>query len=154
MGAPITRHRLYELVEFEKLEKGTYIETEMLEDAFGLERDKNDYLANMLSLAGTIERKRGILCRIEGRRLRLMTDAEAVVWNVKQAEKASRMLDRSAERLRTRIDTKNLSDVQKVAHEHATRVVTAMAEAQRREREKASRLMLALSAPKASVRHE
>ncbi len=144
-GKPRTRVALYREIDFERLDKGMTLEAPLLQRALETTTDRKEYFHLLLGLGAQIEKMRGILCRIDGTALRLMTDAEAVVWNVKQAEAASRKLDLAAERLRTRIDRTQLSETQAMVHEHATRVVTAMAEAQRREREKAGRLMSVLS---------
>jgi hypothetical protein len=126
--------------DFERLQKGTWIETIELEAAATCKVTDPSFQLRVLSLRDAIERRTGILSRIEGQRLRLMTDGEALVWTIAQAGDASRKLDRNAERVRSNINHAALTATEQTVHEHATRVLSAMAQAQRQERAKAAQL--------------
>jgi hypothetical protein len=126
--------------DYDKLQKGTWIETAELEQATRYHRDDPRFLQGVMGVMGAIEMNTGILSTLRQKRLRLMTDAEAIAWNVRQAAEASRRLERTAERLRDSIDRRNLNSVELRLHDHASRVVNAMADAQRLEREKHARL--------------
>lgn len=128
--------------DWTKLRKGMWIETAEIEEATLKRRTDPHFGGIAANLVEMIHRKTGLLARTDGShstiRIRVMTDAEAVVHTVKQAARASRILDRSAERLRDDIDRTQLSDVDLAVHDHASRVVAAMAAAQRKERERAA----------------
>jgi hypothetical protein len=136
-------------IDFDRLEKGTWIEAEEIESATFSRRNEPLYNVRALGLAAQIEKRTGIVCKMDGHRLRLMTDSEALSWTIREGVKASRRLDRSADRLAGNIDRRQLSDAEKRLHEHATRVITSMASAQRLEREKAQRLFTFLGGAKA-----
>jgi hypothetical protein len=130
--------------DFDLLSKGTWIEASQLEAAAGVPPEHPFFALKVLRLRELIEEKTGILSCNDSGRLRLMTDAEALDWNIHQAADASRKLERTALRLRQNVDHTKLDSGQQRVHEHATRVVSAMAEAQKRERLKAARLFSAL----------
>lgn len=132
--------------DFDKLEKGTWIETEELELAATCKRSDHAFSLRVLGLKDAIESRTGILSRIEGQRLRLMTDSEALVWTIKQAGDASRKLERNAARLSENIDVFGLPAGEQVVHEHAQRVISAMAASQRAERLKNQKLFALASA--------
>jgi hypothetical protein len=132
--------------DFEALRKGTWIETSELEEATSAQRDDVRFALLVLGVRDQIEKQTGILSRVEGQRLRLMTDGEAMVWTIKQAAEASRKLERSAVRMTENIDTALLTSTEQVVQEHAQRVITAMALAQRSERQKGARLFALTSA--------
>lgn len=126
--------------DFGALAKGTWIETVDLEEAAGVLATHPSFQLRVLGLRELIETRTGILSRADGLRLRLMTDSEAVQWSIRQAADASRKLDRTARRLQENIDRSQLIDSEKIVHEHATRVISLTADAQRAERQKAARL--------------
>lgn len=127
--------------DFEKLRKGTWIDADELEEATTCKRtDPVEFRMRVLALRGLIEQRTGIIVRCEGDRLRLMTDSEALKWSIGQADEAGRRLERNARRLSESIDRGQLTDTEQVVHEHAVRVVSAMAESTRMERQRNSRL--------------
>ncbi len=127
--------------EWEKLQKGTWIETAELERATLRSRSDPFFSIGCQSLIAQIERKTGILARAQGAsanlRVRLMTDGEALEYTVREAGRASRKLERCADRLADNIDRTQLDEVDRQIHEHARRVVGAMADAQKREKRQA-----------------
>lgn len=134
--------------DFDKLKKGMWIETEELELAATCKRSDQSFQLRVLGLKDAIESRTGILSRVEGQRLRLMTDSEALVWTIRQAGDAGRKLERNAARLSENIDAARLTDGEQAVHEHAQRVISAMAQSQRTERLKNQKLFaLASSHP-------
>lgn len=126
--------------DFDKLEKGMWIEAGELEEAARCKRTDPAFKLRVMGFRTAIEAKTSILSRVEGDRLRLMTDSEANVWTIGEAARGSRMLERNALRLVENIDTSKLSPAEQVVHEHASRTISAMAQAQRVEREKNKKL--------------
>lgn len=134
-------------VDYKKLYKGMWLETSDLESATFRKRTDPNFSFGVLKLSSLIEFNTGILSRYEQQRLRLMTDAEAVAWNIRQAVEASRKLERTAERLAEQIDRRNLSHTERAIHDHAQRVIGQMADAQRKAREKNARLFQFIARP-------
>lgn len=132
--------------DFDKLQKGSWIETEELEEAARCLRSDQAFSLRVLGLKEAIEARAGIISRIEGQRLRLMTDGEAMIWTIRQAGDASRKLERNASRLSDGIDSSRLTASEQVVHEHAQRVVSAMAASQREERRRNEKLFSLASA--------
>ncbi len=126
--------------DFAKLSKGTWIETDELERAAMRKRTHPVFGRAVLRVREQIESITGILSRVEGERLRLMTDGEAVVWLIRESGRASVRLERNAHRLRHNVDRARLTAAEQVTHEHATRVISMMAEAQRAERQRSDKL--------------
>jgi hypothetical protein len=137
-------------LDYTRLRKGTWIEADELERATRPPTKRTDvmYLRRVLDLRDKIERKTGILSRIDGLRLRLMTDSEALPWNIRQAKLASERLELAAVRQHCRIDRNGLTEPEQRMHEHASRVIIAMADAQYREKKKAARLFEFIHTPK------
>lgn len=132
--------------DFTKLRKGMWIDAKELERATFRKRSDPVYLRAVLKMRDLIEKETGILGRIEGDRLRLMTDAEALAWSMRQAKLAGDRMERASEHLKHNIDRNNLTQPERVVHEHAERVITAMADAQRTQRQKHARLFEFISA--------
>ncbi len=127
--------------DWETLQKGTWIETAELERATLRSRSDPYFAIGCQSLIAMIERKTGSLGRANGApanmRGRRMTDGEALEYTVREAGRASRKLERCADRLADNIDRTQLSEIDAQIHEHARRVVGAMADAQKREKRQA-----------------
>lgn len=138
-------------LDFGALEKGSWLETEELERATMLKRTDKSFWSAVLRLRDEIKRQACILTRTEGSgadiRLRLMTDSEATAWAAGEGVRAIRKLNRSALDLMTYVDRSNLTDPELRAHEHASRVLTAVADAAAREKKKHARLLEFLHAP-------
>lgn len=125
--------------DWETLEKGTYIEAEALERAIRRPRTDKDFKLKALAVVAEIKERTGILCRIEGDRLRLMTDSEAYQWNYQRARSHVTGLIRSAKNTAL-IDTSQLSDGDKRAAESCQIAICATASAARREQVKHAKL--------------
>lgn len=125
-------------LDWEALQKGTWLETEEIEKATLCRRSDPFFSLRAQNLGDRIERKTGILCRTEGPvqavRIRLMTDSEALEYQIREAGRASRKLERVADRLADNIDRTKLSELEQQIHDHARRMVGAMADAQKREK--------------------
>jgi hypothetical protein len=132
-------------IDFETLHKDSWIETEELEDATLCKREDIQFQQRVLGLKTQIELRTGILSRIEGQRLRLMTDDEAVIWVVKQAGDANRKLQRASVRIKENINCELLSATGQAIHEHAGRVISEMAIAQAATMKKNSKLFALMS---------
>jgi hypothetical protein len=117
--------------DYAQLGKGTWIETSELELASGRKCTHPMFGRAVLRLREMIETNTGILSRIAGERLRLMTDAEAVEWLIRETGRASNRLERNAYRLQHNIDRARLSPDEQTQHEHAVKVISMMAESQR-----------------------
>jgi hypothetical protein len=131
-------------LDFGKLRKDTWLEPDEIERAVLMRRDDRNFGLGVLRLREAIETQTGILTREDGERLRLMTDDEATVWSAREAARAGRRLERNAYRLTHVIDQSQLTARGLVLHDHAARVVTAMADAQRKERQKGATLFALL----------
>lgn len=136
-GSAITKGEAHPL-DYERLQKGTWIETEEISKAsFRRPTDPFFSLAAQ-NLIDKIERKTGIIGRTEGAfgaiRIRLMTDAEALEYKIREAGRASKKIERIADQLADNIDRRNLTEVEQQIHDHARRMVGAMADAQKREK--------------------
>lgn len=127
-------------IDYDKLAKGTWIETAQLEAATLSKCTDPSYLVRVLGIRDKVEKKAGILARVDGLRLRLMTDSEALAYSIRAAKLASDKLERAAVHLHYRIDRRNLTEAEQKVHEHAERIVVAMADAQHAEKKKAARL--------------
>jgi hypothetical protein len=136
-AAAITKADKHPL-DFEKLAKDTWLETKELEEATLASRHDAFFPLKVQGLIAKIERKTGILGRAEGNstnmKVRLMTDSEALEYNIREAGRASRKLERCADRLIDNIDRTRLSDIEQQIHDHARRMIGAMADAQKREK--------------------
>lgn len=136
-------------LDFEALQKDTWIELADLEKATLRSRHDPFFALNVQALIAKIERKTGILARAEGNttnmRIRLMTDSEALEYNIREAGRASRKLERCADRLIENIDRTRLSDIEQQIHDHARRMIGAMADAQKREKRQHAELFRLLS---------
>lgn len=133
--------------DFATLRKGTWIHEAELEQATFVKRTHDLYLRRVLDVRDMIEKETGILSRVQGRKLRLMTDAEALAYNIRQAKLASEKMERAATHLVCNIDREELTDAEKVVHEHAARVVVAMADAQRKAKARQARLFEFIATP-------
>lgn len=91
-----------------KYVKGMYIEKHDLELMLGVKATSPRYLLRVLELRGAFEQQLGILCRMDGERLRLMTDDEAVRWNLANGQGAVLALRRASRRTKL-IDHNNLT---------------------------------------------
>lgn len=133
--------------DFDKLSKGTWIETDELEAATGCRRDHKDFNLKVLSLKALVEQETKIVSRIEGDRLRLMTDSEALFWSIKQFGKSSKGCERNASRLANNISPAALSGTERVVHEHAHRVMSSVVAAARAEIKKDAKLFALVYGP-------
>lgn len=127
-----------EELNYDALEKGTWLETDELEKALLVRRTDKFFSLRVMNLLDKIERKTGILGRAEGaadaQRARLMTDAEALEYKIREAGRVSRKLERIADQLADNIDRTKLDEMESVIHDHARRMIGAMADAQKREK--------------------
>lgn len=148
MQAAIAKSEKHPL-DWEALRKDTWLETVELEKATLASRHDPFFALKVQGLIHKIERKTGILGRAEGSslgmRVRLMTDSEALEYNIREAGKASRKLERCADRLIDNIDRTRLSDIEQQIHDHARRMIGAMADAQKREKRNNHELFRLLS---------
>jgi hypothetical protein len=126
--------------DFAKLSKGTWIETDELERAAMRKRTHPMFGRAVHRVREQILAATGILTRVEDDRLRLMTSGEAQIWLIRETGRASVKLDRCAHLLRNNIIRAELTAAEQVTHEHATRVISMMAEAQRAERQRSGKL--------------
>ena len=85
-------------VDFDALERGTWIEPDVVETAYQVTRGTDGYRLSALRLSQDIEIRTGIVCRQENDRLRLMTDAELLEWNAEQMHNGIKKMERSARR--------------------------------------------------------
>lgn len=122
-------------LDFETLEKGSWIETSDLCDAIGIGPSDSRWGLKVLRVIEMVRQERGILgCQI-GNRIRLMTDAEASIYVYRQSGIANRKQRRCAENL-TLIEPGALNEGELRSHEARSRVVAATAVASHRAQEK------------------
>lgn len=144
-GKPTDRWPL----DFAALEKGTWLGTAQLERATRKPCTHPDFLLACMSLVKVIEKEALILGRTDGRgaglRVRLMTDAEAVTWNAKQARHHLGGLTRAAHRT-VLIDRSQLSDEERAEHDHEARKIQGMAIAAAEEKRRYDRMLRAQGA--------
>ncbi len=134
-------------LDFKALQKGTYIETEALERATRCSaEDQIRFKLRVLELRTMIEQQTSILSRMEGIRLRLMDDDEALFWNLQQAQRAFASVDRAAYRT-TLIDTSKLTDDQQQIADVAARAICSTAMAMNQEKAKHARALALLAVP-------
>lgn len=86
-------------IDFSALQRGIWLEAEAIEKAMNVRRGTDGFRLATLKLAGMIESQTDIVCRSEGDRLRLMTDAELLEWNWEQHRAAARKMARCASRV-------------------------------------------------------
>ncbi len=127
-------------IEFSTLERGTYIEPETIERAYGVKRTDEGFRLRCLSLIDQIAKRTQIQGRQDGHRIRLMTDAELLRWNWKQHEQHVRGMGRCARRgMDIRVNELTMPD-QRMA-EYQQTVMTVQASRARRELRRAKRGM-------------
>ncbi len=85
-------------VDFDALQRGTWIEPDVIEKAYQVERGTDDYRLAALRLSQEIESHTRIVCRTENGRVRLMTDAELLEWNGDQMQNGVKKMERAAGR--------------------------------------------------------
>lgn len=120
--------------------KGMYLDIVALEQLTGVAVSDLQYRMKVLGVRQHIEMQHGILSKMEGDQLRLLTDAEAVLWNVKRANINMRGVSRAA--LRTDlIDVRNLNSQQEKVADVTANALKHIDSAMRAEREKHARVL-------------
>lgn len=136
-GGALTKAVRHDM-DFERLHKGTWLETDDI--CAATKKSKHDpfFSLHCQGLIDKIERKTGILGRTEGPigqiRIRLMSDAEALEYKVREAGRASKKLEKIADQIADNIDRTRLTELEQQIHDHARRMIGAMADAQKREK--------------------
>jgi hypothetical protein len=113
-------------VDFDALERGTWIEVSTIEKAYRVRRGTDEYQRAVLQLRDLIERNTGILSREDKHRIRLMTDSEALRWNWDQHRCAARKMRRAARRT-VLVRHDKLSEPDRRLAEFQETVITAQA---------------------------
>lgn len=140
-------------IGFESLRKGQVIAPERIEKAYGVQRANHQaYQFATLNLCGAIESETGMLARVDGETVRVMTDDEAEDHTFRGIINSTKRIARNERRRRENIDTTQLTDVAK--YETRQRVASALAQSQRRELQKQAAIerVLAASASKGAAR--
>lgn len=124
--------------DFDALQKDAWIEAEEMERILGCKRTEKNFLLRVLALRAEIEKKTGILSRIQNDKLRLMTDSEAVQWIAKQTVVAIDSLGTCSRRAAA-VDKAALNDGERRAAEYLCLATSHIAQAARKEAAKYAR---------------
>ena len=109
-------------IDMDALKKGSYIEPDIIERAYGTKREMADHQLSCLKLAKEIERylrDRGFVWTLKQERggLRILEDAEASEYNAQLGDKNLRSIVRVHNR-QSHVDVGALSDEEARHHEH------------------------------------
>lgn len=131
-------------IGFDRLRKGDVILPERIERAYGVTREQHQaFQFATLNLCGAIEAETGMLARVDGETVRVMTDDEAEDHTYRNIINSTKRIARNERRRRENIDTTKLADIAR--YESRQRVAAALAASQKRELEK-QRTLLAIRA--------
>lgn len=134
-------------LDFDALEKGTWLEGSVLERAVGCTpRDHGRWNLGLMKLCKMIERAAGIVSYVDHDRIRLCTDAEACNYTTRMNERAQSMMFRSVAR-RTLIDRENLTEEQRSLADRRDRYLGSVAQATRQEARKQRKMLELLRLP-------
>ena len=137
MTTVLVKYGQHDLSHFKK---GTCVTAEELESLVGVSVDNPQFRIKVLALRSYVERTLGILSRMDGLQLRLLTDSEAVLWNVKRATHHMDGVERAAVRTGL-IDPTNLTEQQERVANVAGNAICSVAGVLRQERDKHARTL-------------
>lgn len=117
-------------LDFDLLEKGSWIETPELESATLTKCGEGAWGLKLVGLCQRIEQETGILCRVDHDRIRLMDDLEASEHAYRRKLHHYRGVGRQSRRL-LKVDTSGFDDEQKAIHAFRVRAALAVTSASR-----------------------
>ena len=115
-------------LDFDTLEKGTWLEGSDLRDAVGCHPDEDikRWQLGVLGLRERITKETGIVCRVERDKIRLMTDLETDEYTVNRTDQLRQGMRRQLA-YRALIDTSEMNDEQRRLCDARDRLVTGTA---------------------------